>query len=149
MNNTPQTPLHVFSPSQYLNFGWLILAIGLFFVHPFAGIFGLVIFGYRWLEVTCWRYEIYEDYMVEVKGVFSVTRETVNYFRIKSIMMEEPFWMRIFGMSVVSITTSEQFKTRMDFHGVELGSNIVEFLQEMAREKRKQMGIRDFDVFNT
>jgi membrane protein YdbS with pleckstrin-like domain len=149
MNTNTQTPLHSFSPSQWVNIGWLILAVGLFFIHPYAGTCGLIVYGYKYLEVSCWRYEFYDDYMTEVKGVFSVTRESVNYFRIKSIMMEEPFWMRLFGLSIVSANTSEQYKTIIRFHGIPLGGNLVEFLQEVAKESRKSMGIRDFDVFNT
>ncbi len=149
MKSNTQTPVHVFSPSQWLNIGWLLLAVGLCFVHPFAGLAGLLVYGYKYLEVTCWRYEFYDDYMTEVKGVFSVTRETVNYFRIKSVMMEEPFWMRLFGLSIVSATTSEQYKTLFRFYGTELGQNLIEFLQDVTKEKRKEMGLRDFDVFNT
>ncbi len=149
MKTTPSNPAHVFSPSQWVNIGWLILAIGLFIVHPIVGIAGFLIYGYKYLEVSCWRYEFYDDCVMEVKGVFSVTRESVNYFRIKSVMMEEPFWMRLFGLSIVSVTTSEQYKPVFKFYGTEGGQNLVEVMQEVARDSRKEMGIRDLDVFNS
>jgi membrane protein YdbS with pleckstrin-like domain len=149
MKSSTQTPAHISSPSQWLNIGWLILAIGLFFVHPLAGVGGLSIYAYKYLEVYCWRYEFYDNHVTEVKGVFSVTRETVNYFRIKSVMMEEPFWMRIFGLSIVSATTSEQYKPVFKFYGTENGQGLLEVMQEVAMESRKDMGIRDLDVFNS
>jgi uncharacterized membrane protein YdbT with pleckstrin-like domain len=142
-------PEHVASPSQWLNIGWLILAVGLFFVHPYAGIGGLLVYGYKYLEIMCWRYEFYDDYVVEVKGVFDVSRRTVNYFRIKSVMMDEPLWMRLFGLSIISVSTSEQYKTTLVFYGTDMGETLVEFLQEVAMESRKEMGIRDLDVFNS
>jgi membrane protein YdbS with pleckstrin-like domain len=149
MDTKSKTPVHVFSPSQWINIGWLILAIWLFYIHPYTGIAGLVIYGYKYLEVASWRYEIYEDHVTEIKGVFDVTVVTVNYFRIKSVMIIKPFWMRLFGLSIVSVTSSEQFKTRLDFHGITIGEPIAEFLQDTAKDIRKSMGIKDFDIFNT
>ncbi len=78
-----------------------------------------------------------------------MTRESVQYFRIKSVMVDEPFWMRLLGLSIVKVITSEQFKQEIIFQAVGNGEGIQSFLQENARIERMNMGIRDFDVFNT
>jgi uncharacterized membrane protein YdbT with pleckstrin-like domain len=86
--------------------------------------------------------------MTERKGVLNVTEETVNYFRIKSIMIEEPVAMRLVGLSNVKVITSEQFKPNFLFHGVENGDGIQAFLQECATHERKKLGIRELDLYN-
>ena len=143
---TPQL-LSRTGPSQTINLGWLLFAVLLFFVHPIAGGIGLIVFIFRVLDVEYWSYNFYEDYVTERRGVFSVNEETVNYFRIKSIKVEEPFWMRLFGLSVISVTSSEQYKPVIVFYGVKQGSAYTEFFHDIAKTKRKKYGIRDLDVF--
>jgi hypothetical protein len=57
--------------------------------------------------------------------------------------------MRLLGLSIVKVITSEQFKQEIIFQAVGNGEGIQSFLQENARIERMNMGIRDFDVFNT
>jgi uncharacterized membrane protein YdbT with pleckstrin-like domain len=135
------------SPSQYVNIGWLILSVGLLFVHPItAGLcFLAYIFGV--IQVWCWEYRFYEDHVVERKGIFSVTEETVNYFRMKSIRVEQPFWMRLFGMSIIYVTTSEKYKPEIKFYGVENLETYTSFLESKTKLKRKEHNVRDIDIF--
>ncbi len=142
-------PNHILRPSQWMNLGWLTMVPVSYFVHPYACALAVVIYIYKYFEVDCWRYEFYDDCVVERKGVFSVTRESVQYFRIKSVMVDEPFWMRLLGLSIVRVMTSEQFKHELIFQAVEEGEGIQAYLQHNARAERLNMGIRDFDVYNT
>lgn len=145
-----QEPLHILKPSQWINVGWYLLPFCLaYFTHNvYITMASLVILGYKYLEVDYCRYYIYDDHMVERKGVLNVTEETVNYFRIKSIMIEEPVAMRLVKLSNVKVITSEQFKTHFEFHGVENGQGIQAFLQDCAREERRKLGIKELDLYN-
>lgn len=139
--------ISVIAPSQYINIGWLILTIGGFFIHPiFGGLFLLVLI-FNLFDVLFWEFEFYDDRVVEKRGVFNVTEETVNYFRIKSIKVERPLWMRLFGLSIIHVSTSEQFKPYLKLYAIEDGHTYVQYLQEKAKLKRKENGIRDMDIF--
>lgn len=135
------------APSQYQNIGLLLLAIGGTFVYPVIGGFFCLILIWSALDVLFWEYQFYDDRVVEKRGILHVTEASVNYFRIKSIKMDRPLWMRFFGLSVISVTTSEQFKPFLKFYAVTNGHAYVEFLQHKAKLKRKENGIRDVDVF--
>jgi uncharacterized membrane protein YdbT with pleckstrin-like domain len=137
------------SPSQYLNIGWLLLSIGGLFVHPIIGGFFFLLLIWSVLDVLFWEYQFYNDRVIEKRGILNVTEESVNYFRIKSIKIERPLWMRFFGLSVISVTTSEQFKPFIKFYAVADGHTYVEYLQNKAKSKRKENGIRDIDVFHS
>lgn len=141
------SPEIVTSPSQVENIVWLILSIGGFLIHPIVGGFFLLVLIYCIIDIKCWEYRFYDEYVVEKKGVFSVTEETVNYFRIKSIKVEQPLWMRFFGLSTIHVTTSEQFKPIIKFYAVENGEVYVALLQDLAKTFRKQHGIKDMDIF--
>jgi uncharacterized membrane protein YdbT with pleckstrin-like domain len=134
------------SPSQYANLGWLILAIATFPIPYLAGIF-LLIYFYSMLDYSFWEYRFYDDYVVERRGILNVSEEMVNYFRIKSIKIEQPFWMRLFRLSIIHVTTSEQYKPFIKFYAVENVQSFVDFLQNKTKMKRKENGIRDIDIF--
>jgi membrane protein YdbS with pleckstrin-like domain len=139
--------LSITRPSQSINVPWFIFSILLFFIHPIAGGIGLLVLIFKVFDVEYWSYNFYEDFATERRGIFSVNEETVNYFRIKSVKLEEPFWMRLFGLSIIHVTTSEQFKPVIVLYGVKNGNTYIEFFHEVAKAKRKEYGIRDLDVF--
>jgi membrane protein YdbS with pleckstrin-like domain len=115
--------------------------------HVYVTLAAVAVCIYKYLEVNYCQYLIYEDHMTERKGVLNVTEETVNYFRIKSIMVEQPFIMRLVGLSIVRVTTSEAFKVNFVFHGVTNGDGIQAFLQQVAKDERKKLGIRELDIY--
>jgi uncharacterized membrane protein YdbT with pleckstrin-like domain len=141
-------PLIVTSPSQSINVGWGLLTICSYVIHPYVSLFFLLITIYKVIDVICWKYEFYDDRVVERRGIFTVNQEEVNYFRIKSIKMVKPFWMRLFDMSIVDVTSSEQFKPYIRFYGVEMGKEYVDLLTTVTKKSRKKMGIKDLDLYN-
>jgi uncharacterized membrane protein YdbT with pleckstrin-like domain len=103
---------------------------------------------YKYFEIETWKYNFLERTIEERRGVFSVTQEEVQYYRIKSIMIEEPLWMRFFGLCVINIITSEQFKPRMTLYAVNDGEQLKDLISDMTYQWRLKMNIRDHDIYN-
>lgn len=102
----------VLRPSQWLNTGYYVLLIAMMYIfweHPIVWIPFILLALYKTLDIYYWRFEIMESSFVERRGVFSVTRYVIRYHRIKSIMEKSPFYMRLWGLSNVYISTAEQF----------------------------------------
>lgn len=137
------------SPSRWTIIGWIIIIPAAFVMNPFLGILSIVALTYKLLEISCWKYEFYDEIMVEKKGVFSITREEVHYSRIKSVMVEEPFLMRLVGLQVIHVITSEQFKPKFTFYAIEGGEHIKNLLAGLVKITRKESGLREIDIFNT
>ena len=136
-------------PSSIINIGWAAIIPISSYMNPFLGILTLLIFIYKMIEVYCWRYEFYDDTVVEKKGVFTITREEVHYNRIKSIMVEEPFLMRLVGLQIIHVITSEQFKPRFTFYAIEGGEHVKNLLDGLVKISRRESGLRELDIFNT
>jgi membrane protein YdbS with pleckstrin-like domain len=135
-------------PSQLTNLGWFVLPfISLPIFIPLSVVF-ILIAVYKYYEVDTWSYNLYTKTIEERRGVFDVLQDEMYYFRIKSILIEEPLWMRIFGLSNIQIISSEQFKPRMTIHAVYLGDQIKETISDITYEQRLKMNIRDHDVYN-
>jgi membrane protein YdbS with pleckstrin-like domain len=136
-------------PSSIINIGWAAIIPISSYMNPFLGILTLLIFIYKMIEVNRCRYEFYDDTVVEKKGVFTITREEVYYNRIKSIMIEEPFLMRLVGLQIIHVITSEQFKPRFTFYAIEGGEHVKNLLDGLVKISRRESGLRELDIFNT
>jgi len=73
------------SPSQWLNLPFFILGVALFqtVIFPILAVI-------KYIEIMCWKYEFNERTIVERKGILSVTRREIHYYRIKMNSTKEP-----------------------------------------------------------
>jgi membrane protein YdbS with pleckstrin-like domain len=112
-------------------------------------IYALPIIWYLWkaLQIHCWSFYMDEDSetIIERRGVFSVTTVEIQYFRIKSIQIWKPFFLRIFGLSTVQIITSEPFKPFLSIYAIYDGEGWSHYCKEMARYWRDKKGVKETD----
>ena len=134
-------------PSHFMNIVWY-LSPTLTFLFPPLVFPTLIMAWYKYFEIETWKYNFLERTIEERKGVFSVTQEEVQYYRIKSIMIEEPLWMRFFGLCIINIITSEQFKPRLTLYAVNDGEQLKDLISDMTYQWRLKMNIRDHDIYN-
>ena len=134
-------------PSHFMNIAWY-LSPALTFLFPPLVFPTLIMAWYKYFEIETWKYNFLERTIEERKGVFSVTQEEVQYYRIKSIMIEEPLWMRFFGLCIINIITSEQFKPRLTLYAVNDGEQLKDLISDMTYQWRLKMNIRDHDIYN-
>ena len=135
--------METISPSQWLNLPFFILGIVLIQTGLFP-ILALI----KYIEILCWKYEFNERTIVERKGILSVTRREIHYYRIKSIKIDEPFWMRLVGISNVSITTSDPYQPELVLKGVPNGQLYRSKLRGLTDLRRKEEGVKEFDMYN-
>ena len=135
-------------PSQLINIIWFIFMFLPFLIYPPLFFLTALYTWYKCYDVDTWTYNIYERTIEERRGVFDVSQEEVQYFRIKSIKVEEPFWMRFFGLCVIHIITSEQFKPRMTIYAVYDGAELKDLISNLTYQWRLKMNIRDHDIYN-
>ncbi len=148
------TPLKneiIIKPSQWMNIGWVLFSgLVLLKLHfnigkiP-IGVFALAIAVYKYIEVSMWVYVISKDTILERKGVFNITEEQVQCFRIKSIKVERPFLMRLVGLSIIQIRTSEEFKPNFTFYAIENGEMVKNILDASAQVNRTKFKVKEID----
>lgn len=138
-------------PSQWINTGWILFGLlGGFlmvFTHPFFGIFTLFAL-YRIYEVSCWRYDFYDDIIIERKGVFLVTHRELNYYRIKSVFVEEPLLHRLVDIGNIHVVTSDKFANTFTFTGVSMVQDVANNLRGSIVKGRKRNNVREYDLYN-
>jgi membrane protein YdbS with pleckstrin-like domain len=134
--------LWVVKPSQLINFFWILL--GIFLIQ--TGVFPLLAIV-KVLDVYFWRYEFGERTLIERRGILSVTRTEFHYYRIKSIKVEEPLWMRVFDLANVRVMTSDPYQKEVLLYAVPKGVALREALRKLTHNRRKEEGIREFDLY--
>lgn len=143
---------YVIKPSQWMNFPYYVILFPLVYIfwdYPIVWGFWLVLAIYRYLDVYFWRFEFREMTITERRGVLSVTKDTIQYYRIKSIRLDQPFWLRILGLSNVMVITSEQFKPALLLKAVYDGEPLRNLLNAKMFTWRKNMGTKDIDFFDS
>jgi uncharacterized membrane protein YdbT with pleckstrin-like domain len=138
-------------PSQLINIVWVFLGgLSLSIAHSteqyWIALFCLIPL-YKILDYACWTYDIYDDRIVESRGIFSVTTREVYFHRIKSVMMERPFWMRILGVGNIMVRSSDQFTSYFVIYGIDNVEEFEEDFQNVIQDKRKENGMKEYEVF--
>ena len=129
-------------PSQLVNIGWTL-----------AGILGCMTvvlplyMMYRWYIIDCWTYTFNQYTIVERKGVFDKTQTEVHYHRVKSIKVDQPFWMGLFGICTVTIVTSDPLVPVLTLYGINDWENLEPLVKEMIQVRREEKGVREFDTY--
>lgn len=138
--NEPEITL---KPSQWLNAGWILFGLaGIMFVIP------PLIAIWKMIELYYHKYDFYEDHILESNGVFTVTRNEIHYFRIKSIQIDEPFLYRLVGLSSLHIKTSDQYTMEFTLKAIPVGKTLVNDLRAVVKLERKAHNVREFDMYD-
>ena len=135
------TRLH---PSQWMNFPiYLICAVVMFSFPPI-----LILALVKYIEFKMWYYDLNERTIVETKGILNITHTEIHYYRVKSIIIEEPLVMRILGLSNVYIKTSDPYQPELKLYAVPNGTQLRNQLRVDTDMRRKEEGVREFDLYN-
>ena len=132
----------ILKPSQWINLGYILFGlIGSPLVIP------PLIMIYKILDVYFWRFEFYHDYIIERRGVFTVNRRELYFFRVKAIQHNAPFLYRFVGISNVIIISSDPYANFFQFKAIYKGLEFSNAFRELVHEGRKKNKIRELDFY--
>jgi uncharacterized membrane protein YdbT with pleckstrin-like domain len=145
------TPELTLKPSQLINIVWVFLGgLSLSIAHStelyLIGVFALIPI-YKIVDYATWSFEVYDDCIIENRGVFSVTTRELYFHRVKSVLVDRPFWMRILGVGNVVVRTSDQFSPIFIVYGIEDVEEFVECFQDVVKDRRAAMGMQEYEIF--
>lgn len=130
-------------PSQWINIGWVIFGVlGIPIVFP------PLIALWKILEVSCHRYDFYDDRITETSGVINVTTNEIYYHRIKGTSLEEPILYRIVGLSTLHVRTSDPYVSELNIVAIPIGKALMKDLKNIVKASKKKNGVKEFDMFN-
>jgi len=126
------------SPSQVLNLGiFVICALTCFLIIP------IFIALWKWLTLKCTKYVITTERIRITSGVFSTKTDYLELYRVNDITFEQPFFLRIFSLGNLVLTTSDVSTPSLILRAIpsseELHSEIRKYIETQRGKKRAQV----------
>ena len=128
------------SPSQWTNF-WSFL-FGILLCWTVIPIF---IALWKYLIVKTWKIEITDQRLIEEKGVLSKVTDELELFRVKDIRQEQPFFLRLVGLSNLVLVTSDRSNAIVRIPAIKNGKELREKIRLAVDVRREKKNVRETD----
>ncbi|MBC7981151.1 MAG: PH domain-containing protein [Armatimonadetes bacterium] len=156
---TEETTFWKGSPSQWLNL-WpftfaLLLAAGIsvggvFFPPAWIGLIIPFIYAiWRYLTVRCQKYELTTERLRITKGVINQNIDEVELYRVKDMVVERKWWMRLTGLGHIHLETSDRSLPHIDIPAIRDSINLREALRQKVETQRDRKRVREMDFDET
>jgi membrane protein YdbS with pleckstrin-like domain len=146
-------------PSQLLNFVPFTLCIvidlaliGGAFVAPFLlllTIFPLIYLVWSYLKVHCRVFELTSQRLRMYEGVLNQEIDEVELYRVKDTGIARPFLQRIFGLSTITLVTSDRTHSEVVIPAIKEGMEVREKIRSHVEVVRDSKRVREVDFDST
>lgn len=136
-----ENPIWEGSPSQVTNLGTYVLCTLLFFL--VVPVFYAI---WRWIETRCHRYSVTDQRIRVTDGVFNKRTDSLELYRVKDVVLLEPFWLRMFGLGNIELRTSDLNSPLLVLRAVPGAPALREKLLFATEARRQARGVRELDV---
>jgi membrane protein YdbS with pleckstrin-like domain len=155
MTQETETPLWKGTTSQWLNIGHFTLALilsagiiigGVYIPFAYAAlIIPLAWILWRYLVIRCEVYEMSCQRLRINKGVFNQTSDEIELYRVKDVILERKWWMRILGLGSLHLQTSDRSLPDITIPAVRDTTNLREILRREVEIVRDKKRVRELD----
>jgi len=128
------------SPSQWTNFPFYCLCTLLAIVG--VGIFMAI---WKYVKTKCNKFEVTDQRILLHQGVFSKTVDELELYRVKDLRLHQPFWLRVVGLSSISLDTTDHSDPEVWINGISNGVELKEQLRVAIDIRRDIKGVREID----
>jgi uncharacterized membrane protein YdbT with pleckstrin-like domain len=130
------------NPSHWTYFTHYL--IGTILLLPSFGI-SLLYILYKYLWLRFWTIEITNQRIIQETGILSKNTDEVELFRVKDIKLNQPFFLRLFGLSNIILETSDKSHPYKTIPGVRDGKNLREEIRVFVEKRREEKGVKETD----
>ena len=150
-----ETSLWKDTPSQWLNIGHFaasaIIAAAIIaasFVAPVALAAIAIPIAYaawRYLVVRCQTFELTSQRLRISQGVINQHIDEIELYRVKDTLMTRTWWMRLTGLSSITLQTSDRSLPSLIIPAIPNGNDLREQLRVRVEAQRDAKRVREMD----
>jgi len=129
------------TPSQVLNLPVFILCFLFFWL-----VIPIFIAFWKWLVIRTTEYELTTERLKHRYGVFNKEMDDLELYRVRDYKLEQPFWLRIFGLGTITMQTSDRSHPVIRIPAIRDGDQLREQIRTAVEACRKSKGVRELDV---
>lgn len=101
---------------------------------------------YRFIKTHLNVHYFYEDRLVYYHGVFNRHRENIEFYRVKDHMINRPIYLSIFGLSVLTIMSTDRRNPEYKLKGVRKVYEYESRLRQLFEKAKDDGRGREVDV---
>lgn len=120
----------------------VLLLIPLLFVVLLLPLIGMLA---RFILTRSTVYELTTQRLRKTSGVFSKQLDELELYRVKDSMLEQPFWLRLFGLGNVLILSSDATMPGVRINGIADAFDVREKLRLAVEGERDRKRVREVD----
>ncbi|MDH7445839.1 PH domain-containing protein [Aquimarina sp. 2201CG14-23] len=129
------------TPSQWVNLPFYILCVPL----TLAFGVGLLLALWKYYDTKLNKLEITNQRVIEYRGILSRTTDELELYRVKDLKHEQPFFLRILGLSNIVLDTTDHSNALLKIKGIASGKELKEQLRQAVDRRRDVKGVREVD----
>lgn len=129
------------SPSQATHF-WTYVVCGLTFFLVIPLFYAL----WKWIETRSHRYVVSNQRIRETSGVFNKRTDSTELYRVKDVVLLQPFWYRMFGLGTIELRSSDVSSPLVALYAVPNPAELREKVLFAAEARRDAKGVRELDI---
>lgn len=159
MTQETETPLWKGTSSQWLNLAPFSLALILSACIVIGGVYvpfsyAALIIPLAWmlwcfLVIRCQTYELTSQRLRITKGIFNQTSDEVELYRVKDVLLERKWWMRILNLGSLHLETSDRSLPNITIPAVSDATTLRETLRREVEIVRDKKRVRELDFEET
>ncbi|MBI4662683.1 MAG: PH domain-containing protein [Verrucomicrobia bacterium] len=128
------------NPSQITNLGlYLLCLLTCWLIVP------IFIALWKWIETKCFVYELTSERLKITRGVFSKRTDVLELYRVKDLVVERPFFLRLFSRGNVVLDTSDKSSPRVVIQAVPKPQALSDTIRNQVEVQRQAKHVREVD----
>lgn len=101
---------------------------------------------YRWLVVKTTQFTLTNERLVTKRGIFSVTTDTLELYRVHDMEVTQSFPQRLVGLKTVQLVTGDTTSPRVLIDHIPASLNLQDKIRQYVEECRMRKRVRTVDV---
>jgi uncharacterized membrane protein YdbT with pleckstrin-like domain len=104
-----------------------------------------VIALWKYLELRCFRYTVTTERVGLRRGILTKRTDSIELYRVKDTTVIEPFFLRMFGLADIVLTSSDRTTPLIVLHAIPNGMDLREKIRANVERLRVQKSVREVD----
>ena len=99
----------------------------------------------RWWITKSTEYELTTQRLRKTTGLFSKKLNEIELYRVKDTLLDQPFFLRVFGAGNIKVVTSDVIMPEVTLTAVRGAYNVREKLRKAVEDERDRKRVRDVE----
>lgn len=92
--------------------------------------------GYKYLSNKLTKYTIDSEEVTLKHGILSTKTDVLELFKVKDLSLSQPLLLRVFGLSVIEITSTDPSHPHFRVIGLRNGENVLKQIKTSVADSR-------------